>query len=136
MSEVVQITHKGMLQSRQLSGHLGSSSGPGFSYLLARLGGCEVGVLTFFETENGGACHLHELYVAPRWRRRGVGNALVTRALEMASERGYRRITLLARPMGRSVSRPMLKRWYECFGFNVTPGNLEEMQFYIAKCSE
>lgn len=129
-SEVVEIEHTGMVSSLLLRGHTGGG-GPGASYLLARLRQREVGVLMFFETENGCACHLHELFVAPRWRRRGVGGALVRRALEISRERGYSRVTLLARPLGRVVSRALLKRWYKQFGFEALPGDVEEMKLEL-----
>lgn len=130
--EVVQIRHAGLVNSLQLRGHVGTC-GPGTGYLLARVGRFEVGVLTFFETESGHACHLHELFVAPRWRRRGVGSALVRRVLEISSELGYRRVTLLARPLGKAVSRTLLKRWYERFGFEAVLGDPEEMQLALPR---
>jgi GNAT superfamily N-acetyltransferase len=47
-------------------------------------------VLSFIWTlEHGGpAAWLDELYVEPRWRRRGIGQELVDAALQLARERG------------------------------------------------
>jgi ribosomal protein S18 acetylase RimI-like enzyme len=128
--EVVEVKHVGMVSSLLLRGHA-NGGGPWTVYLLARLRQREVGVLTFFETESGRACHLHELFVAPRWRRRGVGGALVRKALKISRERGYSHVTLLARPLGRIVSRALLKRWYEQLGFEALPGDVEEMKLEL-----
>lgn len=56
--------------------------------------------------------YLMSMFTEPRYRGRGVASALVSRMVEWAEARGYRRIVLHASRKGRSV--------YERLGFEAT----------------
>jgi ribosomal protein S18 acetylase RimI-like enzyme len=56
--------------------------------------------------------HLEELYVAPARRGQGLGRALLERVLDVARERGARRIDL-----GTAVDDRAARALYESVGF-------------------
>jgi GNAT superfamily N-acetyltransferase len=125
--EISTLENCNSLRSSELRNEASSGHWPGTEQLLARVNGREAGVISFFETDAGESCHLHEVFVLSAYRRRGVGKALVERALEMARSRNYKLVTLLVRPKERSVSAQVLQRWYERYGFAARISDGEEM---------
>lgn len=114
--QVIQMPHLGIVNNRDLRSKLSGAGGSRSGFLVARIGQREAGALSFFETEMGRGCHLHELFVVPRCRR-GVGTALVRKALEISAARGYRRISLLTRSLETANSSQRLRPWYGRKGF-------------------
>jgi GNAT superfamily N-acetyltransferase len=86
------------------------------SILLARHGGVAVGVACLartFTLEHGGwVCWLDELYVVPELRGRGIGGALLARAVEHA-----RAIGAAALELEVETSHARAARLYERAGF-------------------
>jgi GNAT superfamily N-acetyltransferase len=60
----------------------------------------EEGSLVGFATwiEAGGSFELEDLFVDPRWRRRGIATALVNRIAEVLRVRGVERLEVTANP--------------------------------------
>ncbi len=71
---------------------------------------CDANWFSFFEDEGVG--EIHEIFVRPDWQGRGIGSALLLKALDYARERG-RRIAGLWVGVGNVRAR----RFYEKFGF-------------------
>ena len=73
-----------------------------------------VGMVTLcvFSTLTGAKAYLDHLVVAPEWRRRGIGRALVLHAVDRAREAGASRIDLTAGE-GKQAGRAL----YEALGF-------------------
>jgi ribosomal protein S18 acetylase RimI-like enzyme len=65
---------------------------------VAESGGEVVGMVTLciYRTLTGPKAYLDHLVVAPGWRRRGIGRALVRHVIDRASEAGASRIDLTA----------------------------------------
>jgi ribosomal protein S18 acetylase RimI-like enzyme len=65
---------------------------------VAEKDGQVVGMVTLcvFTTLTGTNAYLDHLVVAPRWRRRGAGRALIAHAIEQAKAAGASRIDLTA----------------------------------------
>jgi GNAT superfamily N-acetyltransferase len=55
---------------------------------------CEIDSSGRASAEGGGVGSLHEMYIRPSWRRRGVARALVRVALEWLQELGVKRISV------------------------------------------
>lgn len=70
---------------------------------------------TSFGLENGLIAELEDLYVAPEFRRRGVGTLLVEDAATWASQRGCTQLEVVIAPNGRDVEH--LHRYYDALGF-------------------
>lgn len=79
---------------------------------VAERDGCVVGTVTLcvFRTLTGPKAYLDHLVVAPEWRRRGIGRALMEHAIEQASAAGASRIDLTAnseKQAGRELYRSL-----------------------------
>ena len=79
------------------------------------------GVVVGFATllRDGDACELEDLFVDPRWQRRGIGLALVKDAAAIARAQGVRRIDVTANPHAMA--------FYERAGF--VPSGTAETRF-------
>jgi GNAT superfamily N-acetyltransferase len=65
--------------------------------------------------EGGGVYELHRLYVLANGRRGGTGSALVQRVLDLARERGARKVVLFS-----DIHFEDAHRLYQRFGFRCT----------------
>jgi GNAT superfamily N-acetyltransferase len=65
---------------------------------------------------------IHNLYVLPDYRGRGLGGRLVKEMLRQCREKGVSRVSLYATDKGRSV--------FESFGFSSEPPHFPEMRLY------
>jgi GNAT superfamily N-acetyltransferase len=63
---------------------------------VAEQDGSLVGFATWLEA--GGTVELEDLFVAPRWMRRGIATALVSRIAEVLRARGVERLEVTANP--------------------------------------
>lgn len=71
---------------------------------------CDANWLSFFENEEVG--EIHEIFVHPKWQGRGIGSALLLKALDYAKERGR---TIAELWVG--IRNVKAKKFYEKFGF-------------------
>ena len=71
---------------------------------------CDSNWFSFFENEEVG--EIHEIFVHPRWQGKGIGSALLLRALRYAKERGRRKVGLWV-----GIGNRRARRFYERFGF-------------------
>lgn len=99
--------------------------------LVAEADGAVIGhaMLSRVEVRDGGARHgalvLAPVAVAPSWQRRGVGGALVRRALADAQDHGHRVVVLLGAP-----------GYYRRFGFEPSAGPGIRQPFPIGDASQ
>ena len=70
-----------------------------------------VGYYSLFLQDNS-ECELNNLCVAPAYRHKGIGEALLKHAFEVAGELGCGRMKI-----GIVEENKVLKKWYEAFGF-------------------
>ncbi|MEA2310207.1 MAG: hypothetical protein QOE28_175 [Solirubrobacteraceae bacterium] len=86
---------QGLLKLLSQEAELRSADAPTY---VAESGGGVVGMVTLcvFPTLTGPKAYLDHLVVAPDWRRRGIGRALMRHAIERARAAGASRIDLTA----------------------------------------
>jgi ribosomal protein S18 acetylase RimI-like enzyme len=95
-----------------------AEGGPASANFLAREGGVDVGLAAVFaEPDVPGRMHLVSMWVAPRYRRRGVARALVDQAVRWAAERRAREVVLWVADQNTAA-----RRLYERLGFRPTGG--------------
>lgn len=74
-----------------------SPTASGALHLLARADGATVGTARLLlDAPTGGPVHLGRVAVLAKWRRHGVGNAIMERLHDEARTRGYRRVEISA----------------------------------------
>ncbi len=71
---------------------------------------CDANWVSFYENEEMG--EIHEIFVHPEWQGRGIGSALLSKALDYAKRRGRRMAGLWV-----GVGNVRAKKFYEKFGF-------------------
>ena len=71
---------------------------------------CDANWVSIFENEEVG--EIHEIFVHPKWQGRGIGSALLLKALDYAKGRNKRLAELWV-----GVGNLKAKRFYEKFGF-------------------
>jgi len=71
---------------------------------------CDTNWISVFENEKVG--EIHEIFVHPKWQGKGIGSALLLRALDYARSKGRRLAELWV-----GVGNLKAKRFYEKFGF-------------------
>jgi len=71
---------------------------------------CDTNWVSFYENEEMG--EIHEIFVHPEWQGKGVGSALLSKALDYAKRRGRRMAGLWV-----GVGNVRAKKFYERFGF-------------------
>jgi putative acetyltransferase len=74
----------------------------GNGYLMAEIDGSPAGGCAFARLDADTA-ELARLFVRPEYRRSGIARALMTRAIEEAAARGYRRLVLHTLPEWRAA---------------------------------
>src|SRR6185312_7494592 len=89
------------------------------TFLVALVGGDIIG--SVFCARKGDALYLTRMAVAPAWRKRGVGRALMRGAEEEARRVGANRLTLRVRK-----NLPGNRAYFARFGFAVTGEGQEE----------
>jgi ribosomal protein S18 acetylase RimI-like enzyme len=94
---------------------------------LAFDGSNEIGLLLVDHRPELDELHIHEVRVIPSHENSGVATALLRTADSIARERGYRRITLQARPLSASVDRERLFALYARAGYSATDDGPEYM---------
>jgi ribosomal protein S18 acetylase RimI-like enzyme len=93
-----------------------AEGGPASANFIAREGGVDVGLAAVFaEPDVPGRMHLVSMWVAPRYRRRGVARALVDQAVRWAAERRAREVGLWVADQNTAA-----RRLYERLGFRPT----------------
>jgi len=75
---------------------------------------------------------LYKLFVAAKFRRRGIGSALIQHAEALARARGYNRILVHAQPLSDDITEKQLIGWYEKRGFKCTD---PERETYVKNIS-
>ncbi len=86
----------------------------GRTQFIARADGRAVGTVGGYLTEDGLA-HLVAMWVAPGWRGRGAGDALITAVAGWARQTGYPAMTLWV-----TIGNQAAQRLYERHGFRAT----------------
>ncbi len=71
---------------------------------------CDTNWVSFYENEEMG--EIHEIFVHPEWQGKGIGSALLSKALDYAKRRGRRMAGLWV-----GVGNVRAKKFYERFGF-------------------
>ena len=83
----------------------------GVQFFLLEMDGGPAGCVAI-EKGPPGVCYLERLAVLPAYRRRGLGKALVDRALSRAAALGAQRVEI-----GIIAAQEELKEWYRRLGF-------------------
>jgi ribosomal protein S18 acetylase RimI-like enzyme len=93
-----------------------AEGGPASVTFIAREGGAGIGSVTILaEADVPGRAHLVGMWVDPRYRRRGVGRALIDRAVRWARERRARELILWVADHNAAA-----RQLYERVGFRPT----------------
>ncbi len=71
---------------------------------------CDANWVSFYENEKMG--EIHEIFVHPDWQGKGIGSALLSKALDYAKGRGRRMAGLWV-----GVGNVRARKFYERFGF-------------------
>ncbi len=99
---------------------------PKYESLVAMDQGKLAGFIVFLKTyatfDAKQIMYIEDLFLREEYRGHGVGGTLFERAMEIAKERGYSRIELLAFGEGP-------KKFYEKFGFKLEPQNNHYRKF-------
>jgi ribosomal protein S18 acetylase RimI-like enzyme len=74
-----------------------------------------------------------DLVVAPSWRRRGVGSALLDSAREWADQKGHRRIFLEMQSKNQAAIRLAQKQGYEFCGYNDHYYSSQDIALFFAR---
>lgn len=87
------------------------------------------GVLLATRSADGAACFINHLLVLPRYRRKGIGTALIQRLKEACRSRGIRRIWFFTGERNRG--------FYERLGFSVDDAMLAgDVARYVAEAKQ
>jgi GNAT superfamily N-acetyltransferase len=120
------------IDRNKMHGDLGSSliSGRFLPLLAKNETGVPIGVLTlsvsFAVYAGGDHGTIDEMYVKPEQRNRGVGKAMVAKALGLARERRWFRLDVTG-PEGPEGDASQALRFYENLGFEFTGPKLRKM---------
>jgi ribosomal protein S18 acetylase RimI-like enzyme len=74
--------------------------------------------------------YLYELFVAKRFRRKGIGSELVRLSLRKAMDLGYNGVKVQPKPLDDDITQEQLVSWYENLGFTRMPDHPE---FFVRK---
>ena len=85
------------------------------------------GTVSGGDAEVNGAAAMTAMWVDPRFRRQGVGDLLVKRALEWARDEGYQRMVLWVTEVNAGARRLYVRNGFTSTGASqdVRPGQLE-----------
>jgi GNAT superfamily N-acetyltransferase len=81
------------------------------------------------------AAWVTDLVVAPTWRRRGVGSALLESAREWAGQRGHRRIFLEMQSKNQAAIRLAQKHGYDFCGYNDHYYTTQDVALFFARAT-
>jgi diamine N-acetyltransferase len=81
-----------------------------------------IGFASYMLTQVPGEMKLDKLYVRTRWQRRGYGGLLITRACDVARQRGCTRLTLAVNKNNRTAIAAYLKH-----GFHVADSVVKDI---------
>src|SRR5512146_2580267 len=103
------------------------------SVVLGALSGNDpIGYLALVERPSS-AAWVTDLVVAPTWRRKGVGSALLDSAREWASRRGHRRLFLEMQSKNQAGIRLAQKHGFEFCGYNDHYYSTQDIALFFAK---
>ncbi|MCI3206443.1 MULTISPECIES: GNAT family N-acetyltransferase [Pandoraea] len=88
------------------------------SGFLARVDGCEAGLLMLDFYDRTSTAKVYEILVLSQFRRRGIAKVLMRRAEGAAKAMGARILELEAHPLDEQTKLAMLRYWYSSMGFN------------------
>ncbi len=80
--------------------------------------GCEVAYLAldWWPLHQRSDLVLYEMFVLPKVRHRGIGTRILAAVERLASDAGYQRVVLIARPL-ENYPKKQLREWYQRQGF-------------------
>lgn len=95
---------------------------------IARLDGAEVGYLSFDDRPDIGVGVLYDLLVLTRFRRGGIGSALIAEGESLVRALGYKRVRVSPRAFDGSVDQGWLESWYRNHGYNLASDGSQEYE--------
>lgn len=95
---------------------------------VVEMNGEEAGIVVIQHMDWNHTYLIHHLYVKPRFKRKGVGSALLEFAQERAREFGARMITLETQTSNYPAIQFYLKNGYQLIGLNVNAYSNNDLQ--------
>lgn len=128
MIEIAEFTLPAALNDLQLRERALHSKVARSRQFLATIDGAEAGYLSVDDRSDLKLVVLYDLLVLLRFRRKGIGSALVANGENLARALGYNRVRVLPRAFDGSVGQRWLESWYVHRGYKLAGDGTEEYE--------